>query len=146
MPCPFLLGSYRESYLMPVISMPCSLVDHVFMSYRECKNGHVFTIYALIADQIRLFLLSLAKPQKYVQVFLSHGVGMGLGVGLTFVATVSLSSHHFRRRRSLATGIIMSGNSLGAAIFPISESCHFTFSNRRSVAYEIVIVIKFVQS
>jgi len=68
---------------------------------------------------VSLFLLSLAKPQKYFQVFLSQGVGMGIGLGLTFVPTVSLTVHHFRRRKVLATGIVMSGSSLGAVIFPI---------------------------
>jgi len=68
---------------------------------------------------VSLFLLSLAKPQQYFQVFLSQGVGMGIGLGLTFVPTVSLTVHHFRRRRVLATGIVMSGSSLGAVVFPL---------------------------
>jgi len=68
---------------------------------------------------ISLFLLSLAKPQKYFQVFLSQGLGMGIGLGLTFVPTVSLTVHHFRRRKVLATGIVMSGSSLGAIVFPL---------------------------
>ncbi|KAH9474883.1 Aspyridones efflux protein apdF [Psilocybe cubensis] len=60
-------------------------------------------------------------PQQYLEVFLSQGVGMGLGLGLTFVPTLSLTVHHFRRRKVLATGIAMSGSSLGAVLFPISK-------------------------
>lgn len=65
-------------------------------------------------------MLSLVKPQQYIQVFLSQGVGMGLGLGLSFVPAVSVVVHHFRGSKVLVTGIIMSGSSLGAAVFPIS--------------------------
>ncbi|KAF4612691.1 hypothetical protein D9613_011773 [Agrocybe pediades] len=68
---------------------------------------------------VSLFLLSLAKPQRYFEVFLSQGVGMGIGAGLAFIASVSVSLHHFRRRKALATGIVMSGSSIGAIIYPI---------------------------
>ncbi|KAH9474891.1 MFS-type transporter eupM [Psilocybe cubensis] len=68
-----------------------------------------------------LFMLSLVKPQHYAQVFLSQGVGMGVGLGLTFVPTVSSIVHHFQKRKVLATGIVMSGSSLGGIVFPISE-------------------------
>lgn len=46
---------------------------------------------------------------------------MGIGLGLTFVPAVSITSHHFAKRRSLATGIVLSGSSAGATVFPISE-------------------------
>lgn len=47
---------------------------------------------------------------------------MGLGIGLIFVPVVSIPSHYFARRRSLVAGIILSGNSAGAIVFPISAS------------------------
>jgi len=75
-----------------------------------------------------LFLSSLAKPQQYVQVFLSQGVGMGIGAGLTFIPTVSIGVHHFRRRKAFATGIIMSGSSIGAVVYPISTCRLYTSS------------------
>jgi len=46
---------------------------------------------------------------------------MGLGIGLSFIATLSITTHHFRRRKALVTGIAMSGSSVGAVIFPISK-------------------------
>jgi MCP family monocarboxylic acid transporter-like MFS transporter 10 len=66
-------------------------------------------------------MLSLSKPHQYYQIFLSQGVGMGLGVGFTFVPTLSNLAHHFYDRKALATGIALSGSSTGALIFPISE-------------------------
>jgi hypothetical protein len=47
---------------------------------------------------------------------------MGVGLGFTFVPTVSVTVHHFKRRRALATGVALSGSSTGAVIFPISMS------------------------
>ncbi|KAJ6549501.1 major facilitator superfamily domain-containing protein [Mycena sp. CBHHK59/15] len=68
------------------------------------------------------FMLSLAKPNQYYQVrIFDPGVGMGIGLGLTFVPTVSINTHHFKRRRGLAAGIGLSGSSVGATIFPISN-------------------------
>lgn len=66
------------------------------------------------------------------QVFLSQGVGMGLGMGLVFVPTVSIPSHYFKRRRALVAGIVLSGNSTGAIIFPISTSEVMPFIFRHS--------------
>jgi MCP family monocarboxylic acid transporter-like MFS transporter 10 len=69
-------------------------------------------------------MLSLAKPLRYYQVFLSHGVGMGIGVGFVFTPTLSNISHIFyeKKSRALATGVALSGTSVGALIFPIRES------------------------
>ncbi|KAF9063526.1 major facilitator superfamily domain-containing protein [Rhodocollybia butyracea] len=65
------------------------------------------------------FMLSLAKPQHYYQNFLAQGVGMGIGMGMVFLPSLSICSHYFRRRRAFAMGIVLSGGSLGAAISPI---------------------------
>jgi len=65
------------------------------------------------------FMLSLAKPHHYYQVFLCQAIGMGIGMGLVIVPALSLPSHYFRRRRSLAMGLVFAGSSLGGVIFPI---------------------------
>ncbi|KAG6861478.1 hypothetical protein C0995_016257 [Termitomyces sp. Mi166 len=64
-----------------------------------------------------LFMLSLTQPQQYYQVFLAQGVGMGIGLGLTFVPSVSILVIHFEQRRALASGIALSGGSIGAIGF-----------------------------
>ncbi|KAF9539781.1 MFS general substrate transporter [Agrocybe pediades] len=66
-----------------------------------------------------LFLSSLAKPQQYIPLFLSQGIGMGIGLGLTFIPSVSVVIHHFRQRRAFATGIVTSGSTIGAVVYPI---------------------------
>ncbi|KAF7329682.1 MFS general substrate transporter [Mycena kentingensis (nom. inval.)] len=65
------------------------------------------------------FMLSVCRPNQYYQVFLSQGVGMGIGMGLLFVPAVSLPSHYFRAKRSLAMGLVFAGSSLGGVVFPV---------------------------
>ncbi|KAG0699131.1 MFS general substrate transporter [Suillus ampliporus] len=66
-----------------------------------------------------IFMLSLAKPHQYYQIFLSQGIGMGLGMGLLFLPAISVTSHYFRRRRAAAMGVVLAGSSLGAVIYAI---------------------------
>lgn len=61
--------------------------------------------------ELRFFMLSLAKPQHYYQVFLPQAVGMGIGMGLVIVPAISLPSQYFRRRRSLVMGLVYAGES-----------------------------------
>lgn len=65
------------------------------------------------------FMLSLARPHNYYENFLAQGVGMGIGMGMLFLPSLSIPSHYFRRRRGLTMGIIMSGSSVGAVVYPI---------------------------
>ncbi|KAJ7186746.1 major facilitator superfamily domain-containing protein [Mycena filopes] len=67
-----------------------------------------------------LLLLALdAQPRKTESVFLTQGVGMGFGLGLTFLPALGVAAHHFSRRRGLAMGIMTSGASVGGIVFPI---------------------------
>jgi hypothetical protein len=54
-------------------------------------------------------MLSLAQPHHYYQNFLSQGVGMGLGMGLIFLPSLTVTSHYFCARRSLVMGIVIAG-------------------------------------
>ncbi|GLB40213.1 putative MFS general substrate transporter [Lyophyllum shimeji] len=85
----------------------------------DAGHFHVLVATGSVLFSFSLFMLSLAEPHHYYQVFLSQGLGMGMGIGLTFVPTVSILVHHFERRRALASGIALSGSSLGAVMFPI---------------------------
>ncbi|KAH0580325.1 hypothetical protein H2248_001833 [Termitomyces sp. 'cryptogamus'] len=66
-----------------------------------------------------LFMVSLARPGQYYQIFLAQGVGMGLGLAMTFLPPITVVAHHFKRRRSFAIGILTSGASIGGLVFPI---------------------------
>ncbi|ETW84736.1 MFS monocarboxylate transporter [Heterobasidion irregulare TC 32-1] len=66
-----------------------------------------------------LFMLSLAHVDKYYQIFLSQGLGMGIGGGLIYLPAVAIQAHHWQARRAFAIGIVFTGGSIGGIIFPI---------------------------
>ncbi|KAF8645564.1 hypothetical protein AX16_007737 [Volvariella volvacea WC 439] len=79
-----------------------------------------------------MFMLSLAKQGQYYQVFLAQALGMGLGQGLLFLPSLIVIGHHFKRRRAFATGIAVSGVSVGGIVWPImlnQLSQRTTFAN-----------------
>jgi MFS transporter, MCT family, solute carrier family 16 (monocarboxylic acid transporters), member 10 len=65
------------------------------------------------------YLLSLAQPDAFYQVFLAQGVAAGLAQGFLFLPAVSVIAHHFKRRRSFAMGMVITGSSCGGLVFPI---------------------------
>lgn len=65
------------------------------------------------------YMLSLAHEGQYYQVFLAQGIGAGIALGFLFLPAVGVIAHHFRRRRSFAMGIVVSGSSCGGLVFPV---------------------------
>ncbi|EGO02296.1 hypothetical protein SERLA73DRAFT_71438 [Serpula lacrymans var. lacrymans S7.3] len=66
-----------------------------------------------------LFMLSLAKPNQYYQIFLSQSLGAGIGAGMIYIPSIAVVSHYFQRRRSLVMTLVASGSSLGSILHPI---------------------------
>ncbi|KAJ3572737.1 hypothetical protein NP233_g2893 [Leucocoprinus birnbaumii] len=66
-----------------------------------------------------LFMLSICHMDKFWQLYLAQGLGMGIGSGLLYVPSVAVQAHHWKNRRALAMGIVATGSSLGGIIFPI---------------------------
>ena len=54
-------------------------------------------------------MLSFAHTDKYYQLFLSQGVGAGIGGGLVYIPALAVQAHHWRRYRPLAMGIVITG-------------------------------------
>ncbi|KAJ7906291.1 MFS general substrate transporter [Mycena leptocephala] len=105
------IGSFQLMMPFALGIVSGKLFDNGYFHLVEIVGGIIFTF--------SLFMLSLAKPFQYYQIFLSQGLGMGIGLGLTFVPACAITSHHFQKRRALATGIVLSGTSAGSTIFPI---------------------------
>ncbi|THH07595.1 hypothetical protein EW145_g3266 [Phellinidium pouzarii] len=101
--------------------------------------GRVFDVHGArglltcgcILSAFSTIMLSLST--KYYQIFLSQGVGLGLGIALQFyplVLRISVNyfpqlvipAHWFRAKRAIALGIVVAGSSLGGIIFPIMLS------------------------
>lgn len=53
------------------------------------------------------------------QVFLCQAIGIGLGIGLLFLPSISILSQYFFKRRALAIGIAVTGSSIGGIVLPI---------------------------
>ncbi|KAJ7113185.1 major facilitator superfamily domain-containing protein, partial [Mycena epipterygia] len=100
------IGSFQLMISFALGIVCGKLFDNGHFHAVEIAGGVIFTF--------SLFMLSLAKP-------FHQRLGMGIGLGLIFVPSVSITAHHFAKRRSLATGIVLSGSSVGATLFPISE-------------------------
>ncbi|KAG2152588.1 major facilitator superfamily domain-containing protein [Suillus bovinus] len=79
---------------------------------------HLMIVGSLL-QSFCLFMLSLAKPDQYYQIFLAQGLGSGIAAGLMFVPSTAVVSHYFRRKRTLVLTFVASGSSLGATIHPI---------------------------
>jgi len=80
---------------------------------------HHATAFGTVLYVFSLMMLSIADPKKYYQLILAQGVSAGLGMGFLLVPALSVQSHHWRRRRSLAMGICLTGSSTGGIIYPI---------------------------
>ncbi|KAJ7130312.1 MFS general substrate transporter [Mycena epipterygia] len=112
-------------------------------------DGH-FRLLMISGTTVYLFsffMLSICEPNHYYQVFLSQGVGMGIGMGLLFVPAVSLPSHYFRAKRSLVMGMVFAGSSLGGVVFPIilnhliNGPVGFAWGISRTVAFITAILL-----
>lgn len=55
----------------------------------------------------------------YWQILLSQGICEGLGMACIFLPSVGIPATYFGRRRTLATGIVTTGASIGGIIYPI---------------------------
>ncbi|KXN86183.1 Riboflavin transporter MCH5 [Leucoagaricus sp. SymC.cos] len=94
-----------------------------------------------------LFMVSLAHPDKYYQIYLSQGIGMGVGAGLLYTPSVAVQAHYWRRKRAMAMGIVASGTSIGGVIFPImlnrlfSNSVGFAWGVRASAFLVLGLLI-----
>ena len=51
------------------------------------------------------------------QLYLSHGILIGLGVGFTYIPSIAILSQWFQKRRSLANGISTAGSGIGGLVF-----------------------------
>ncbi|KAJ7359411.1 MFS general substrate transporter [Mycena albidolilacea] len=105
------IGSFQLMMPFALGIVSGKLFDNGYFHLLQITGGSIFTF--------SLFMLSLAKPMQYYQVCVVQGLGMGIGLGLTFVPACGISSHHFAKRRALATGIALSGTSAGGTVFPI---------------------------
>ncbi|KAL4077035.1 major facilitator superfamily domain-containing protein [Scleroderma yunnanense] len=80
---------------------------------------HHLTISGAVLQSFSLFMLSLTKRGQLYQIFLAQSFGCGIALGLMYVPSIAVLSHHFHRRRTLAMTLAAAGGSAGTIIHPI---------------------------
>lgn len=84
-------------------------------------RGYFYLVFVggAFLQSFSLFMLSLAQPGSYYQVFLAQGIGSGVAQGLMYVPSYAVLSQHFCKRRALVMSIVASGASLGGVVHTI---------------------------
>ena len=79
---------------------------------------HTITVFSVLYV-LAYYMLSLAHQDAFYQVILSQGILAGIALGFLFLPSIGVIAHHFKRRRSFAMGIVVSGSSCGGLVFPV---------------------------
>ncbi|KIM69509.1 hypothetical protein SCLCIDRAFT_102575 [Scleroderma citrinum Foug A] len=98
-----------SAYLVSSIGLVCGPLHDRGYFYPIFIGGAVLQCFSL-------FMLSLARPGSYYQIFLAQGIGSGLAQGVMYVPSYAILSQHFRRRRALVMSVVASGASLGGIV------------------------------
>ena len=75
-----------------------------------------FAVMGMVVTAAGLALASVA--QSLTQVYVAYGLGVGLGVGCSYVPAVGAVQRWFFRRRGFASGLAVSGIGVGTLIVP----------------------------
>ncbi|ORY33804.1 major facilitator superfamily domain-containing protein [Naematelia encephala] len=119
---------YSENQLASYASSQIAWIGSVqaFVTFSISPfTGSLFDLYGhrpLIAAGTFLLVLGfcmLSLCSKYWQLFICHATLIPLGMDLMFISPVGVVSQWFALKRGMAFGIMMTGSSLGATIWPI---------------------------
>ncbi|KAK7458869.1 hypothetical protein VKT23_009879 [Stygiomarasmius scandens] len=77
------------------------------------------TLFGSVLYVFSLFMVSIAHTDRYYQIFLAQGLGMGISAGFLYVPALAVQSHHWKERKAFAMGLVTIGSSIGSIFFPI---------------------------
>ncbi|KAJ3511804.1 hypothetical protein NLJ89_g3887 [Agrocybe chaxingu] len=124
----YLVNTSTSSQISWIGSVQLFLVLSVgLISGRGFDSGYFY--HLMIAGAalfvFSLFMISVTQAEKYYQLFLAQGLGLGISVGIMYIPALGIVSHYFQKRRALALGIATSGSAFGGAIHPIMLNAWF---------------------
>ncbi|GJJ14671.1 hypothetical protein Clacol_008937 [Clathrus columnatus] len=81
------------------------------ISGRLTDNGYFnhLLLFSSILLVFSMFMLSLAHPHHYYEVFLPQALGQGIAMGCMFLPSVTILAQYFSVRRSIVMGLGVSG-------------------------------------
>ncbi|KAJ2918125.1 hypothetical protein MD484_g2299, partial [Candolleomyces efflorescens] len=85
----------------------------------DSDKFQIATLLGSLIFGMGVFALSFIDGSRFIEIFLVQGLFMGCGLGLVFLPSATICLIHFKERRAFVTGIVMSGSSFGAMIFPL---------------------------
>ncbi|KAF9561240.1 MFS general substrate transporter [Agrocybe pediades] len=106
-----LIGSLQVFFVF-ALGLPAGRLFDAGYFHHCLLTGSVVYIFSI-------FMLSLAEPHHYYQNLLSQGFGMGIGMGIMFLPSLTITSHYFKQKRSMAMGVVIAGSSLGGVVYPV---------------------------
>ena len=79
-------------------------------------GSRVLAVIGMILVGVGLLAASMAR--SLAEVYLAYGLGVGLGIGCSYVPTVGAVQRWFVRRRGFASGLAVSGIGVGTLVLP----------------------------
>ncbi|KAF9646429.1 MFS general substrate transporter [Thelephora ganbajun] len=89
---------------------------------RLCDLGYFKQTLFISSVILVVATVATAECKEFWQLLLCQGFLTGFSCGMIFGPLPTITSHWFKKRRSLAFGISATGSSLGGAIIPIASS------------------------
>ncbi|EJD04780.1 MFS general substrate transporter [Fomitiporia mediterranea MF3/22] len=117
------IGSTQTFFMLTMGIFTGRLFDKGYC-YHLVYTGTILLVFSL-------FMLSLARPEQYYQVFLAQGLGVGMGAGLSYTPSLAVLAQHFPspHARARVMGIATAGSSLGGLTHPILLNQLFHHNN-----------------
>jgi MFS family permease len=101
------------------LSIGCAMIIAPLATYLAHRISPRFVLnLGTLLETLSLITTSFVKADW--QLFLSQGVCFGFGMGLCFCGSVGISSHWFKKRRSLVNGIASAGSGVGGLVYSLA--------------------------
>ncbi|RYC63699.1 hypothetical protein CHU98_g2529 [Xylaria longipes] len=85
------------------------------------KCGTRLTIFIGMIFEVISFIGSSFASELW-HIILTQGISFGIGLGLTFVTSAPVPAQWFKKRRSLANGLVASGSGFGGLIYSLATN------------------------